>query len=108
MSPGLLKALVEALLSAGASAKAITAMMAAYEIWARAKRPTGQPRKYADTEARSRAYREKRKKPAPETRPRLRATESRACPPALAPVRACDSCRRAIHHFVGGVRGIDH
>ena len=36
------------------------------EAWEVAKRPVGQPRKYADTEARSRAYREKRKKPAPE------------------------------------------
>ena len=45
-------------------------MREAYEAWEVAKRPVGQPRKYADTEARSRAYREKRKKPAPETRPR--------------------------------------
>ena len=46
-------------------------MVEAYEAWEVAKRPVGQPHKYADTEARSRAYREKRKKPAPETRGRV-------------------------------------
>ena len=45
-------------------------MTEAYEAWEVAKRPPGQPRKYADRAARDRAYNEKRKKPAPETRPR--------------------------------------
>jgi hypothetical protein len=56
MAPGLLKALVEALIDAGASARAITAMTEAYEAWEVAKRPPGQPRKYADRAARDRAY----------------------------------------------------
>jgi hypothetical protein len=47
MTPGLLDAILGALIEARASAKAISAVERAWEAWASAKRPVGQPRKYA-------------------------------------------------------------